>query len=54
MFDEVWMDLAEDGLVDDFAGAEYQRVYAEWIAAGCPSPITAFVLWRANTPPELM
>jgi hypothetical protein len=49
---EVWWDVnAQQGWCDDRPGAEYRRVKSEWIAAGKPANVTAFIRLRANFAP---
>jgi hypothetical protein len=49
-FDEVWVLAALHGQCDEIDGAEYRRVYAEWLYQCSPSSIMAFILRHANLP----
>lgn len=51
-FDDVWNELAEDGLCDTLGGPEYLRVRSEWISAGEPEDIEVFIFRRANIVPD--
>jgi len=39
----IWSDLQIAGLVDAEGGAEYRRVYAEWLAANKQRPLSLFI-----------
>jgi len=45
-----WKHCAELGECDFIDGLEYDRVSAEWIAAGCPWPAWEFIRNAANRP----
>jgi len=47
IFRGVWNTLAEAGRVDAAGGAEYRRLYRQWIQAGSPSPL-GFLTYAAN------
>lgn len=51
-FDAQWKRLAELGACDELGGLEYERVRAEFFAAGSPSPIEPFIRRRANAGPD--
>lgn len=56
LFDAVYTDLADESRCDAPGGMEYQRVKAEWQAAGRPGEgdpdtITAFIVRAANRSP---
>lgn len=48
IFRRIWAALAERGQCDGWGGTESERVYAEWVAAGWPWPISRFIRRRAN------
>jgi len=48
----VWELEAALGYCDGSDGAEYRRVYSEWIAAGKPMPCGPFIRRRANVDAE--
>lgn len=50
-FKKWWIALSHRGLCDAAGGAEYRRVYAEWLKAGRPKEIRAFIVDRANLGP---
>lgn len=47
-FRREWKDAALAGSCDAEGGAEWARVSREYVAAGCPADIRAFILTRAN------
>jgi len=51
-FDHVWRQMAQRGQADDFGGAEYRRVYGEWVKARCPRGVAGFIVARANIGPS--
>lgn len=51
-FYRTYENLAADGHCDCAGGAEYRRVYSEWIAAGRPEPHAAFIRTRASCVPD--
>lgn len=51
LFDDLWDKAATAGLADGRGGAEYNRVRAEWVMAGCPGGIYNFIVLRANHTP---
>jgi hypothetical protein len=50
-FSSVWRMLARLSVCDGHGGAEYRRVYAEWLALGRPRDMHTFISRRANCPP---
>jgi hypothetical protein len=50
LFLAVWKRLARKGACDDAGGAEFRRVFREWIGAGHPLPVAHFIRNRANIP----
>lgn len=42
-----WRALARVGKCDSWGGMESQRVFQEWVHAGCPAPIATFIQERA-------
>jgi len=42
-FDQIWDYFAEAGRVDGFGGSHYRQVKDDWITAGRPSDIAAFI-----------
>jgi len=48
LFRIVWEALSEYGLCDGWGGAEQQRVYDEWVAAGRPVGRAEWIIARAN------
>lgn len=52
LFDALWVALSEQGACDALGGREYLRVRAEWLFAGAPPSIEAFIRRRANIGPD--
>lgn len=50
-FARIWDRLARRGSCDARGGAEYRRVVIEWINAGKPRGMSAFIRERANLGP---
>jgi hypothetical protein len=50
LFHFLWCVLSAGGACDAWGGAEQQRVYSEWVAAGRPVGIAEFILARVNEP----
>lgn len=50
LFNATWRELATWTVCDEFGGAEYRRVLEEYIAAGCPVDVEAFIREAANRP----
>jgi hypothetical protein len=48
IFGRTWRRLALRGQCDDFGGAEFRRVWAEYVAAGQPLLVAAFIRQHAN------
>lgn len=47
-FDRVWKSLSGIGVCDEIGGLEYERVRAEYFAAGSPPAVDVFIRRRAN------
>lgn len=47
-FRRAWGVLARRGACDEAYSQEYERVYREWYAAGCPTPVRQFIRRQAN------
>lgn len=47
-FRHTWSELAEQGKCDGPDGAEFRRVYEEYMAAGFPVDVKAFIIEAAN------
>lgn len=52
-FKLVWNMLAEAGVCDAWNAAECRRVFREWVAAGRPNGLRAFIREAANRPPTV-
>ncbi len=52
LFDITWIELSEEHHCDTWGSAEFRRVLKEWLAAGKPVCIRAFILQAANRPPD--
>ena len=50
-FDIRWHILAERGQCDGYGGAEYRRIFSEWVYADRPAAISLFILSRARYVP---
>lgn len=50
VFDRVWAGLAQQGACEGSDSAEHVRVRNEWLAAGRPSDVAAFIRQRASLP----
>jgi hypothetical protein len=50
LFDEAWKKCAAQGQCDAIGGAEYRRVYYEWLARGKPLNLAVFIRDAANRP----
>jgi hypothetical protein len=50
-FAVAWRRCETQGQCDEFAGADYRRVFRRWVEAGMPEPICHFIRRRANLPP---
>jgi hypothetical protein len=50
-FLSTWQRLEQLGVCDSQGGAEFERVYREWVDAGWPSAVEAFIRKRANIGP---
>ena len=53
LFRIVWQVLSFVGKCDQYGGAEYRRVFREWIDAGYPLPVAEFIVRRANASAEV-
>lgn len=51
-FDTIWREAEERGLCDTLGGVQYRRVRQEWIEAGRPQELIAFICRRANSQPD--
>ncbi len=51
-FDTMWRKAEERGLCDTLGGQQYRRVFLEWILAGRPQWLIAFICRRANCQPD--
>lgn len=51
-FREAWELCENAGECDAADGEEYRRVYAEWVKAGRPAQVEAFILRTANITAE--
>lgn len=47
-FRAIWISQSESGYCDQIDGAEYRRVFTEWLSAGRPGPVTYWIRRRAN------
>ncbi len=52
LFYETYNRLSTVGVCDGAGGMECRRVYREWLKAGKPQDIEAFIKWRANIGPQ--
>lgn len=52
-FRRQWRKCAEQGLVEEENGAEFQRVYFLWKTAFSPWDAIPFIIRNANRPPRL-
>lgn len=52
LFRALWTKLSIEGACDSRGGAEFHRVFGEWIKAGKPSGIVNFIRGRANLASE--
>lgn len=50
-FVSVWLALQKRGEVDDYGGAQFRRVYGEWVLAGKPHIETFIAQRKLDTPP---
>jgi len=53
-FIRAYQSTAKRGQSDEVGGCEYERVLQEWIDAGKPAGIKAFVREAANRPPSAL
>ena len=51
-FDRTYQRLSELGACDAVFGREHARVWREWVDAGRPADIEAFIRARANVGPD--
>ncbi len=50
-FEDAYEYLSQDGICDSPDGKEYHRVLSEWLAAGRPTDVEAFIRESANQMP---
>jgi len=50
-FETIWCFAADMGWCDAPYGAEYRRIFADWIREGMEHDVWTFIAERANAPP---